>query len=115
MVSERKWKRLEGKVAIVTGAAHGLGRAYAIAMAAEGARVVIADINLEGARATAKEIQDRGGQALALDTDVSNPDSTQEMARRTVDQFGSIDVLVNNAAHFAKTGIARVPFYELSL
>ena len=114
MTSERKWRRLEGKVAIITGGAHGLGHAYGLAMAAEGAKVVIADLDLEGAKAVAKEVQDRGGEALALKTDISDPESSQEMARETVERFGSIDVLVNNAAHFVKTGISRVPFYELS-
>ncbi len=115
MVSERKWRRLEDKVAIITGGAHGLGRAYALAMAAEGARVVIPDLDLEGAQATAKDIQAGGGQALAVRTDVSDPEETQKMARLAVEEFGAIDILVNNAAYFVKTGISRVPFNELSV
>ncbi len=92
--------RLADKVAIVTGGGRGIGKAYALAYAAEGAKVVIADIILENAQSAAKEIEAKGGVALAVQTDVSNEASTTEMAKTTVDKFGKIDILMNNAAIF---------------
>jgi NAD(P)-dependent dehydrogenase (short-subunit alcohol dehydrogenase family) len=102
--------RLKDKVAIVTGSARGLGKAYALRLSEEGAKVVIADV-LDGT-AVKKEIDRRGGEALTLHTDVSNEKSTEEMAHKTIEQFGRIDILVNNAAIFA--GIVKKPFYEIS-
>jgi NAD(P)-dependent dehydrogenase (short-subunit alcohol dehydrogenase family) len=89
--------RLEGKVAIVTGAAAGMGRATSIAFAREGARVVIADINGRGAEVVAKEIEAAGGEAIALRTDVSSPDQVRRMVEATASHFGRLDVLDNNA------------------
>lgn len=91
--------RLKGKVAIVTGAAQGIGAAYAKALAAEGASVVIADV-VPG-DSVAKEIVDTGAKALAVHCDVTNPASTKAMAERTIAEFGRIDILVNNAGLFA--------------
>ena len=107
--------RLQDKAVIITGGAQGLGRAYALGMADEGAKLAIADINLEAAEKTAKDIQTQGRDALAIKTDVSNPESTQEMADKTIDRFGRIDVLINNAAILGRIRITRVPFYELDL
>jgi len=107
--------RLKDKVVIITGGAQGIGRVYALGMADEGAQLVIADVDLEAAEATVRDIRAKGREALALKTDVSSPDSTQDMARKTVESFGRIDVLVNNAAIFGKIRISRVPFYELDL
>jgi len=107
--------RLKDKVVIITGGAQGLGRAYALGMADEGAKLVVADINLEAAEVTARDIEAKGREALALKTDVSSPESTQEMAKRTVERFGRIDVLVNNAAILGRVKITRVPFWELDL
>lgn len=90
----------DNKVAIVTGAGGGIGQAYAEALALEGAAVVVADINVAGADHVAAGIADEGGTALAVAVDVSEPDSTLEMAQRTVAEFGGIDYLVNNAAIF---------------
>lgn len=92
--------KLKDKVAIVTGSGQGIGKAYAAAYAAEGAKVVIADINMENAQAVAKEIESKGGTALAVHVDVSNEASTQEMANQVVEKFGKIDILLNNAAIF---------------
>ncbi|MFC1930526.1 SDR family NAD(P)-dependent oxidoreductase [Chloroflexota bacterium] len=92
--------RLVDKVAIITGGGRGIGKAYALGFAGEGAKVVIGDINLENAKLTAKEIESKGGVALPLYTDVSVEDSVAEMARNTVEIFGKIDILVNNAARF---------------
>lgn len=92
--------RFEGKVAIVTGSAGGIGEAYARALAAEGASVVVADIDEARAAEVATSIEAAGGTALGVGVDVSDPASTQAMAARTVEAFGGIDHLVNNAAIF---------------
>lgn len=87
--------RFDGKVAIVTGAAGGIGEGYARALAREGARVVIADLNTEGGERVAKEI---GENAACTEVDVSSPESTLALAEFTAERFGGIDLLVNNAA-----------------
>lgn len=92
--------RLKGKVAIITGAGQGLGRAYALRFVAEGAKVAIADINDANAEQVVKEIEAAGGEAIALHTDVSDEASTQAMADATVEKWGRIDVLLNNAGVF---------------
>jgi NAD(P)-dependent dehydrogenase (short-subunit alcohol dehydrogenase family) len=86
--------RFEGKVAVVTGAAQGIGEAYARGLAAEGASVVVADVDERG-QAVADDIK-----GLFVKTDVSDPASTQAMAAAAVERFGGIDHLVNNAAIF---------------
>ena len=91
-------KRFDGKVAIVTGAAQGIGAAYAQALAAHGASVVIADLNAEAGRTCAKSIESDGGRAMFVRTDVSSPDSAAELAARATEELGGIDLLVNNAA-----------------
>ncbi len=90
--------RFVGKVAIVTGAARGIGEAYARALAAEGACVVVADINTEAGPKVAAAIEADGGQAVFARTDVASPESAQAMAALAVERFGGIDYLVNNAA-----------------
>ena len=93
--------RFNGKIAIVTGAGQGIGEAYSKALAREGAAVVVADINAEKGRAVAAEITSGGGRATFVETDVSSPESADELAARTVSEFGGIDYLINNAAIFA--------------
>ncbi|SEF57169.1 Enoyl-(Acyl carrier protein) reductase [Thermomonospora echinospora] len=90
--------RFADKVAIVTGAGQGIGEAYAKGLAAEGARVVVADLNSGQAERVAKEIAAAGGAAHAVVTDVSDPDSARAMADAATEAFGGIDYLVNNAA-----------------
>lgn len=87
---------LEGKVGIITGAAQGIGRAYALAVAAEGSSVVLADIRDAGP--AAKEVEAEGGNALAVTVDVTKPESLEAMVAQTIERFGHIDFLVNNAA-----------------
>lgn len=90
--------RLEGKVAVVTGGAAGIGEAYSIGMAREGAKVVIADIDEKAGAQLAERINAEGATALFVPTDVSSKADAETMAQRTVDQFGRLDVLVNNAS-----------------
>ena len=89
-----------GKVAIVTGSGGGIGQAYAEALAAAGASVMVADIADESAAGVAASIRGSGGQARSIRVDVADPDSARAMAEATVDRFGAIDYLVNNAAIF---------------
>jgi NAD(P)-dependent dehydrogenase (short-subunit alcohol dehydrogenase family) len=105
--------RLEGRVAIVTGGGHGIGRAYVGRLAQEGAKVVIAEIDAAAAGRVAAELSARGHQALAVATDVAERASVEEMARRAVAAFGRIDVLVNNAAIFATVPMSREPFDKI--
>jgi NAD(P)-dependent dehydrogenase (short-subunit alcohol dehydrogenase family) len=101
--------RLRGRVAIVTGAARGIGQAYCLALAREGANVVAADI-LSCAETVAK-IREAGGEVLGVTTDVANAQSTQAMAAQTLQRFGRIDMLVNNAAIYG--GLKLTPFEQI--
>lgn len=89
---------LENKVAIITGAGRGIGKAFALRFAQEGARVFIPDISLERAEATVSEIKARGGQAAACLCDISDEKSTLKMAEQVGGLFGAPDILINNAA-----------------
>ena len=90
--------KLENRVAIITGAGGGIGRACAREFAKEGARVVIADINSAGAQETLKQIQSAGGDAVVVETDVASPDSVQKLVAQTLSAYAQVDVLLNNAA-----------------
>jgi 3-oxoacyl-[acyl-carrier protein] reductase len=98
--------RLRDKVAIVTGGGIGLGRAYALALAREGAKVVVADIQDAAAKDVAREIK-----GLAVRVDVTSPEQTQAMAAKAVDAYGAIDILVNNAGMYSS--IQKKPFFEI--
>ncbi|MEM5836366.1 MAG: SDR family NAD(P)-dependent oxidoreductase [Candidatus Aenigmatarchaeota archaeon] len=91
--------KLEGKVAIVTGAGQGIGREIALAFAKEGAKVVVTDITGKE-KEVAKEIESLGGEALALKVDVSSNKDAKKMAQEVLKKFGRIDILVNNAGIF---------------
>jgi NAD(P)-dependent dehydrogenase (short-subunit alcohol dehydrogenase family) len=95
--------RLSGRVAIVTGAAQGIGAQYAQALAAEGAAVTVADVIDAGP--VARLIEEKGGRALAVNADVTDPSSVRGMVSATVEHFGGLDVLVNNAALFGKVAL----------
>ncbi|MDN3024218.1 glucose 1-dehydrogenase [Streptomyces sp. S.PB5] len=88
---------LDGHSVIVTGAGSGIGRAAALAFAAEGARVLVADLNVEGAQAVVKEIEEAGGTAVAVTGDLSEQAVVDQVAETAVERFGGVDVLVNNA------------------
>jgi NAD(P)-dependent dehydrogenase (short-subunit alcohol dehydrogenase family) len=91
-------RQLEKKIAIVTGAAGGIGSATALLLGARGASVVLADINVEAAERVARLVQKQGGSAMALRLDLSSEEAIAAMIRATLDEFGRIDVLHNNAA-----------------
>ena len=97
--------QLAGKVAVITGAARGLGRAYAEALAAEGAAIVAADLN--DCSDTVAAVESAGGRAIATTADVSDANSCEAMASLAMDTFGRIDVLINNAALYAGLKGAR--------
>ena len=100
---------LSGRVAIVTGAANGIGAATAIALAAEGARVVVADV--VSGDATVAAVREAGGEAIAVHCDVADPDQVAAMVDLAVQQLGGLDVLVNNAG----VGGGSTPLHELDL
>ncbi len=88
---------LEGKVALVTGGAQGIGKVTALHLASKGADVAVSDINMEGSLKTAEEIEGLGRRGLALEGDVSNPADAEIIVAKTVERLGGIDILVNNA------------------
>lgn len=94
--------RLQNKVAIITGAASGMGQGEAIRFAKEGAKVVVADLNLEGAKAVAEEIKAAGGEAIAVQVNVVKTEDILNCIKVTEETFGPVDVLVNNAGVFDK-------------
>jgi len=94
--------RLQNKVAVITGGAQGIGRAVSLAMAREGARVVVADLQTEKAGSVAAEIGSLGGEALAVEVDVSSEASVEKLAERTFTRFGRVDILVNDAGVYLK-------------
>jgi 3-oxoacyl-[acyl-carrier protein] reductase len=106
--------RLDNKTAIVTGGAHGIGQAYCLGLAGEGANIAIADLDFAAAESVARTIEDSGGAAVAIEVDVSSEESTLAMARKTAEALGSIDILVNNAAIFETVPMSRVGFMEVS-
>lgn len=99
--------RLEGKRAIVTGGGSGIGRGICLRFAQEGARVMVADLDLSAAERVAQEIRAAGGSAATVQVDVRKQDAVQGMVDTTVEAFGGIDILVNNA------GVGKIiPFFE---
>jgi meso-butanediol dehydrogenase/(S,S)-butanediol dehydrogenase/diacetyl reductase len=99
---------LKDKVGIVTGAARGIGKAIALELVREGMNVLAIDLNLESLADLVKSAEDFGARILPLEVDVTSLDATERMARKAIDQWGKIDVLVNNAGV-----IVAVPFVEL--
>jgi glucose 1-dehydrogenase len=101
-------KRLEGKVALITGAARGIGRGIALCLAGEGADIVVNDrANLEEAQATADAVQELGGQALVWQADVTNREAVAQMITGAVDRFGRLDIAVANAVTSVREPVLR--------
>jgi acetoin reductase-like protein len=107
--------RLRGKVAIVTGGAQGIGRACALRFAAEGASVVVADLNLAGAEEVAQEIEAAGGAAIGVQVDVARREQAQTMVDRAVARFGGVDILMNNAGVIRITPLLEIDEAEWDL
>ncbi len=101
--------QLKDKVAIITGARRGMGRTHALALAKEGAKVVVSDISLEDCQKVVDEIKSAGGEGIAVKCDVAKKQEVEKMIKETLKKFGKIDILVNNA------GIASFkPFLEMT-
>jgi 3-oxoacyl-[acyl-carrier protein] reductase len=89
---------LKDKVAIITGAGRGIGREFALRFAREGAKLILPDISLEGAEDVVREIKAKGGEAIAIQTDISDEKATKKMAEKVIQRYGKVDILLNNAA-----------------
>jgi 3-oxoacyl-[acyl-carrier protein] reductase len=107
--------RLRDKVAIITGAAHGIGKAYARRFAEEGARVVVADVDAAAGEATAQTLAGCGLSAWARKTDVRNLADVEGLIGETVDKFGRVDVLVNNAAVYVTQKLWKGSLEDLAV
>src|ERR1700736_4849978 len=94
--------RLDGRVAIVTGGAGGIGQVYGRGLAEAGASVVLADLNGDGADRAAAKLASDGLPAIGAAVDITDPGAAAAMAQRAIDEFGGIDILVNNAALMAE-------------
>jgi NAD(P)-dependent dehydrogenase (short-subunit alcohol dehydrogenase family) len=103
--------RLKDKVAIITGAGRGIGKAVALAFAASGADIVAVDLSLSSVEATADEVKALGRRSLALRADVSKGDDVERMAKQSVQELGGIDILINNAGI---ADIAPKPFFQVT-
>jgi NAD(P)-dependent dehydrogenase (short-subunit alcohol dehydrogenase family) len=105
-------KKLSGKVALVTGASKGLGKATALALGREGAKVVLASRNLEMLNGVAREIQDAGGEAFCFATDVTSEIEVKRLEESVVKQFGKLQILVNNAGMNLRKSITEFTLAE---
>ena len=101
--------RLKDKVAIITGAASGIGKATAILFAEHGAKVVVADIDESGANQTVADIRDAGNAATYIQTDVTISDDTQRMVQETVSRYGNLDILLSSAGIAMRLPVADLP------
>jgi NAD(P)-dependent dehydrogenase (short-subunit alcohol dehydrogenase family) len=108
-VSDGEPIRFDGEVAIVTGAGHGLGRSYALALAARGAAVVCNDFVAERAEETAKEIAQHGGSAVAETSSVATPAGGTAIVNAAIDAFGSVEIVINNAGQLRNAAFEDLP------
>lgn len=108
-------KRLEGRVAIVTGGAHGIGREYCFAYAEEGASIAILDLDGVRAKQTAADIVEAGGDAIGVEADISEEAAAIDAVKTVLQHYGHIEVLMNNAAMFSVVEMSRVGFDELTV
>lgn len=107
---------LKDKVAIITGGAKGLGKAFAERFAREGAKVIVADIDFNTAKVVSDSISSKGGLAMPVQVDISDEQSVNEMVKRTIEKFNRIDILVNNAAIMLRfLDKPFKPFYEYTV
>jgi len=104
--------RLDTKVAIITGAARGIGKATAELFAREGARVVVTDIDQDRGEQAAAEIRSGGGEAMFFPVDVTQPDSVQTLVQKSLDAYGRIDILVNNAGVLRDHSLVKLTYDE---
>jgi len=99
--------KLKDRVVIITGGGRGIGRAFALRFAREGAKVVLTQRTTAEIEKTAAEVKDLGGQALPITMDLQDPEQINKMVQKTVDEFGGVDILVNNAAFYGGVGHKR--------
>jgi 3-oxoacyl-[acyl-carrier protein] reductase len=100
--------RLPGKIAVVTGAAQGIGRAIAQGLSREGAKVVIADLQADKAKSVADELRAQGAESHAVEVNVANESSVKRLASETFDRFGRVDILVNDAGVYSKSPVVEM-------
>lgn len=112
---DSSYSSIAGKVAVVTGAAQGIGRAIAVGLAANGAKVALVDVKLGLVEEGVATIRENGGEAVALSADVSSAVQVREMVAEVVKRFGTVDILVNNAGVLRNTPIAEMPEAEWDL
>ncbi len=104
--------KIRDKIALVTGGGNGIGRAICLCLAAEGAKVVVVDLNNNEAQKVTQEIKSSGGDALAIACDATNPDDVDMMVQKTVDEYGTADILVNNVGGGFGTGFVSRTFID---
>jgi 3-oxoacyl-[acyl-carrier protein] reductase len=100
--------RLEGQVAVITGAAQGIGRAIAFGLAREGAKIVVADLQGEKGKTVAAELQATGAEARAVEVDVASEASVERLARETFDRFGRVDIVINDAGVYLRSPVIEM-------
>jgi len=105
-------RRLEGKVAVVTGAGRGLGRIFCVGLAREGAKILETDKDIGGLGETVREIKEAGSEGELLQIDVTSREQAEKMAKFAVDKWAKIDILINNAAFYG--GLQRMDFWEIN-
>ena len=107
--------RLQDRVAVVTGGAHGIGAAYCEGLAREGAHVVVADLDGAAAQGVAERLSQDGPGALAVEADVADEGAVRRVVSTVSERFGRVDVLINNAAMFSRVPMSRVGIEDLTL